>query len=134
MRKLLLFLIIVLITSLAQAQVKNNDATLYTPNNQFSEPVTYQFFATQNMWTFIKLNTRNGQMWQVQFDAKENNRGQSNLSLTSLVTSDNEKNGRFALFPTQNIYTFLLIDQTDGRVWQVQWSMDPEKRLVIPIR
>ena len=133
MRKLLFFSIIFLITSITQAQVKNNDATSNALNSRNSEQATYQLFATQNMWTFIKLNTRNGQMWQVQFDAKENNRGQSNLNLTSLVTSENEKNGRFTLYPTQNMWTFILIDQIDGRVWQVQWSIEPEKRLIVPI-
>ena len=31
---------------------------------------------------------------------------------------------RFKLYPTQNIYTFLLLDTINGRTWQVQWSLD----------
>jgi hypothetical protein len=30
----------------------------------------YKLFPTKNMWTFIKLDTRNGRMWQVQFSVK----------------------------------------------------------------
>lgn len=30
----------------------------------------YRLFKTQNTWTFIKLNTRTGQMWQMQFDVQ----------------------------------------------------------------
>lgn len=29
--------------------------------------------------------------------------------------------------------TFILLDQINGRTWQVQWSLEPEKRIVIPI-
>jgi hypothetical protein len=39
--------------------------------------------------------------------------------------------GRFTLQETQNIFTFLLLDQDDGRVWQVQWSNDADKRGVM---
>ena len=37
------------------------------------------------------------------------------------------------LYPTQNMWTFILLDQTDGRTWQVQWSTDYESRGILPI-
>ena len=40
---------------------------------------------------------------------------------------------RFTLYPTQNIWTFLLLDQTEGRTYQVQWSQKAEDRFVIQI-
>ncbi len=52
----------------------------------------------------------------------------------SLVPLIKEENDRFALYPTQNIYTFILLDQVDGRTWQVQWSIDTYSRGVIPIK
>lgn len=30
----------------------------------------FKLFPTQNMWTFIKLDTQTGQMWQVQYSVK----------------------------------------------------------------
>jgi hypothetical protein len=51
--------------------------------------------------------------------------------LTSL--SDNAKPGRFTLYSTENIYNFMLLDQEDGRSWQVQWSIEQEKRLIFPM-
>ncbi|MBF4494455.1 hypothetical protein IR010_18060 [Flavobacterium sp. MR2016-29] len=72
--------------------------------------IVYKLFPTQNLWTFIKLNTRNGQMWQVQYDTKENNRLETSLNLIPLVVKENEVNNRFTLFPTQNIFTFILLD------------------------
>lgn len=94
--------------------------------------VVYRLFATRNMYTFIKLNTRNGQMWQVQWNMEIDKRFESILSGISRVNEDGEKNGRFFLYPTTNIYTFILLDQINGRTWQVQWGKESE-RLVIPI-
>jgi uncharacterized membrane protein len=95
--------------------------------------VTYRLFPTENMWTFIKLNTRNGQMWQVQYSVKGGDRFETFLSLLPLVSAENETNDRFTLYPTQNIYTFILLDQVGGKVWQVQWSIEPENRGIVPI-
>lgn len=89
--------------------------------------IVYRLFSTNNTFNFIKLNTRNGQMWQVQWTLKDN-RFETILSDISLVTKDEEKNGRFFLYPTTNTFNFILLDQIDGRAWQVQWSFDSEKR------
>ncbi len=85
------------------------------------------------MWTFIKLNTRNGMMWQVQYDVEKDNRFETYLNILPLVDKGNEVNNRFTLYPTQNMWTFILLDQYDGRTWQVQWSMKPENRGILPI-
>ena len=42
--------------------------------SQLREP-EFQLFKTQNMWTFLKLNTRTGQIWQVQWSTEPENRG-----------------------------------------------------------
>ena len=41
--------------------------------------------------------------------------------------------GRFKLYPTQNIYNFIMVDVIDGDTYQVQWSFDSENRFVTPI-
>lgn len=94
--------------------------------------VVYRLFATNNTYNFIKLNTRNGQMWQVQWSLKDN-QFETTLSNISRVTIDEEKNGRFFLYPTTNTFNFILLDQIDGRAWQVQWNFDAEKRMVTRI-
>ncbi|WP_339657540.1 hypothetical protein [Flavobacterium frigidarium] len=78
------------------------------------------------------MDTRNGQMWQVQWGTESKSRFETTLSDISLVNKDEEKNGRFFLYPTTNIYNFILIDQIDGRAWQVQWG-NKEDRAVIRI-
>ena len=41
-----------------------------------------------------------------------------------------QKNGRFKLYPTDNMYNFIMVDVIDGRTWQVQWNIDEDKRIV----
>ena len=36
--------------------------------------------------------------------------------------------GRFELYPTQNMYTFILLDTKFGYTYQVQWSTNPDQR------
>ena len=55
------------------------------------------------------------------------------LNPNALVANDKKVNGRFELYPTQNIYNFILLDKIDGKTWQVQWSFDEENRAVLPI-
>lgn len=56
----------------------------------------YRLFSTRNMYTFIKLNTRNGQMWQVQWGRESDYRFETTLSEIALENKDEEeKNGRF---------------------------------------
>ena len=101
---------------------------------QTNEVERFKLFPTQNMWTFIKLDTQTGQMWQVQYSLKsEKERFEYNLNSHSLVTNGKKVNGRFELYPTQNIYNFILLDRIDGQVWQVQWSFDAENRLIVPV-
>ena len=107
-----------------------------TTTSEFNEPNkegwAYQLYPTQNMYTFLKLNTRNGRIWQIQYSL-EDNRFESFLNIIPLVSEEDELNGRFELYPTENIYTFILLDRISGDTYQVQWSQEYSNRLVIPI-
>lgn len=94
---------------------------------------SYKLFPTNNIWTFIKLDTRNGKMWQIQYDVSGNNRFEVELNTRNLIYGENEENGRFTLYPTNNTYNFILLDQKEGYVWQVQWSHEKEERLILRI-
>ena len=141
MRKFIISLLCVLVVSTTYTKAYSNklegtttDSTLNeNVSSQNQDVVIYRLFPTQNMWTFIKLNTRNGQMWQVQYDIEGDNRHETFLNLAPLVSKEKEVNGRFILYSTQNIYTFILLDQIDGKMWQVQWSIEFKDRLIIPI-
>lgn len=130
MKTFLLTSIFVLTTMLTSAQ---STSEIPIQNISTDSDVTYRLFSTRNKYTFIKLNTRNGQMSHVQWGTGNNDHFEYSLSDIPLVNKENEKNGRFFLYPTTNIYNFILLDQIDGRTWQVQWSMEPEYRAIVPI-
>ena len=50
---------------------------------------------------------------------------------TRLAMSTIAKNGRFKLYPTGNMYNFIMVDVINGRTWQVQWSTKENERLVL---
>ncbi len=41
-----------------------------------------------------------------------------------------QKAGRYALFPTQNMYNFIMLDQIDGDTYQVQWGKEENRMLM----
>jgi hypothetical protein len=126
-RKILLTLLV--LTSVYSFGQSAESENYNKPNQQNGiTPVTYKLFSTTNRWTFLKLNTRNGMMWQVQYHTDGDSRFETFLNLLPLVNKEKETDNRFTLYPTQNIWTFILFDQIDGKSWQVQWSQEPENR------
>ncbi len=115
--------------------------TLAVAEAPFSEPsqstdVRYRLFPTQNMWTFLKLDTMTGKIWQVQFSVDGDDYRFETILNSIDIAEELElekKVGRFTLFPTRNTYNFILLDQIDGYTYQVQWSGDMENRLILPI-
>ncbi len=92
----------------------------------------YELYPTQNIYTFLKLNTMTGQISQVQYSLDDDGaRIEVPVNTASLVSEGREKKDRFKLQPTHNMYNFLLLDQVTGQVWQVQWHIEPEKRGII---
>lgn len=135
----------------------------------------FKLYPTQNMYTFLKLDTSNGQLWQVQYgvgDVVSSVVVLSNRKISKSVEEITEeynkdykywvdiikkdtvlsptqiedwkpislekrlayesiaKNGRYKLYPSQNIYNFILLDVINGNTYQVQWNIDEKKRFV----
>ena len=133
MKTFLFTLAIVLFTSISFGQTQTNP-TNTVQQKKVSGNSIYQLFPTKNYWTFIKLDTRNGKMWQVHFSIEDvKNTGELILNSLSLVDKEEEMNGRFILYPTENMYNFLLLDQISGIVVQVQWSLDAKKRGIVSV-
>jgi len=87
----------------------------------------YKLYKTENMWTFLKLDTATGKISQVQYSI-EGNQFQVTLSDDDFSGTDEIEIGRYELYPTDNMYNFLMLDQIDGAVYQMQWSTTPENR------
>ena len=134
MKKVVLFLIVAIITSLTDANTLANEAASFSNkgNSSEAEPI-FKLFSTQNQWIFLKLNTRNGKIWLFQWSLDPESRFETVLNSRSFASTEKEKNGRFTLYSTVNFYNFILVDQVDGRTWQVQWSLDPNEWLIVPI-
>lgn len=130
MKKILLSFIIMLACLTAIAQTSSIDST---NTNVVVYPNNFKLYKTQNMWMFLKLDTRNGKIWQVQYHTDSKKRFDDILNIYSLNNDNKEVSGRFELHETSNIYNFILIDKLDGRTWQVQWG-SPDDRGIFPIR
>ncbi|MFA6151547.1 MAG: hypothetical protein WC716_09515 [Chitinophagaceae bacterium] len=123
--------VFLIIVSFGQTQTQSTNTV---KQKKVSDNSIYQLFPSKNYWTFIKLDTRNGKMWQVHFSVEDDkNTGELILNSLPLVDKEEEVIGRFTLYPTENIYNFLLLDQISGIVVQVQWSLESKKRGIVSI-
>ena len=97
---------------------------------QLEAPI-YKLFPTQNTWASLKLDTRNGRIWQVHYSiSKEGYEGTLSINPYLLVLPEEEINGRFNLYPTENMYNFILLDQINGNTYKVQWHNEDDKRFI----
>ena len=94
--------------------------------------VPYRVFDTKNIYTKIALDTITGRVFQVHFATKSDQfSGILIINDKSLLAENmKEQFGRFTLYETDNMYNFILVDQIDGRFWQVQWNFDKNKRFI----
>jgi hypothetical protein len=111
-RKLIVTVALLSLASLAVADELPSEPTQ-------NPDAPYRLFNTKNVYTLLKLDTREGQIWQVQWGDKAH-RFTAPINQNALVTGG--KAGRFTLYPTSNIYTFILLDQETGDTWHVQWG------------
>ena len=115
-----------------QTTLSEKDILTLVASNTRSEE-NYKLYPTENMWTFLKLDTRTGKVWQVQYSLNSDSYGEVVVSDQDLTFGSNDKAGRFELYPTQNMYNFILLDKKEGTVVQIQWSMDADNRGLVHI-
>ena len=90
----------------------------------------YKMFQTQNNNILLKLDTKRGRIWMVQYRMKDQQAMELTIDYFSAVSESDGWNGRFEMYPTNNMYNFIMIDTETGQVYQVQWSFDKNKRFV----
>lgn len=115
--------------SLARIKEVENQVEKKPEIKELEVPI-YKLFPTENTWALIKLNTRNGKIWQVHYSISNDFEGELPINTYSLVPPDEETNGRFTLYPTPNMYNFILLDQINGSTWKVQWNNERDKRFM----
>jgi hypothetical protein len=93
----------------------------------------FKLYPTENMWTFLELDSATGLIWQVQYTVNDKDKRFKKV-LNDIVLNNNEQvNGRWKLYPTQNMYQFLLVDVMFGNVIQIQWSTEENGRFIIGV-
>jgi hypothetical protein len=92
----------------------------------------FALYKTDNMFTLLLLDTKTGRVWQAQYAVDERSfRGAIPVSSEILSAGPN---GRFTLTKTENMWTFILTDTKNGRLWQCQFSVKSDQdRLCVPI-
>lgn len=102
----------------------------------------------------LLLDSATGRIWQLQIGVGDTDRLETVLSDRKIAKSietitkewDKEmkpyalkqyiderpvaKNGRFKLYPTDNMYNFIMVDVINGNTYQVQWNTKKKKRFV----
>ena len=130
--KKLLILPLFLITIFSSAQSINTNELVRVSNYQSPVPSKFRLYPTHNIFIFLRLNTSTGFIDLVQYSTKDSETSvMVKLSEFPLVLDGPVD--RFTLYPTTNIWTFLLLDQVEGTPYQVQWSQEANKRFVMRI-
>ena len=131
---LISFLLAVTLTITVSAQTDERQQTVTSSIS--NKDAKFLLFPTRNNYIFLKLNTSNGEVYLVQFSLdKPESRFETKIEsyLYPLVSTKEESNGRFYLYPTANFFNYLLVDQIDGRVWQLQWGFKSADHKLIKI-
>ena len=124
MKKILISILCFVATFSVYSQSDSNTKnTVASPDSN----VNFRLFQTNNRWTFLKLDTRTGIINHVQYSIN-GDAFQYSLNELPLAEGEDAIPGRFFLYPTENTFNYILLDQIDGRAWQVQWSQDKENR------
>ena len=125
MRKILLSIIMLFMVSIVCVSQTGENA----PNNR------YKLYSTENIYTFLQLDTRTGKIKLVQWSLKKNEECAITLNDVDLTygSAIGDNIVRFELYPTQNIYQFILLDKATGDKWHVQWGTESTKRWIRPI-
>ena len=93
-------------------------------NHETNTSLRYKLYPTFNMWTYLKLDTQTGRVTMLQFSTNSRTEeGEIYIGIPmETYVGDEAKNGRYELYPTTNMWTFLMIDQMNGNTFHIQWS------------
>lgn len=92
-------------------------------------PERFKLYQTENIYTFLELDTETGQIYQLQWSLNKENEGLVIINSTNLSGVYSEP-GIFELYPTSNMYQFILLNKFSGQTWHVQWGMEESKRWI----
>lgn len=90
----------------------------------------YKLYKTENIYNLLRLDTKTGRIAQVQWSLNDDNEGTITINDDDLTYGVEYGSGTFELYPTNNMYQFILLNKANGRMWHVQWGLDDKKRWI----
>ena len=150
MRRFVTFTVVFLCATIGLAQTKQSDQqapkdsvlnridSLVQITNAWLEQIEldhslkqrYKLYQTENIYTLLQLDTKTGMIEQVQWSLDSENEGSVTINNDDLNYGFGHASGSFELYPTKNMYQFILLDKTSGRKWHVQWGMKTKERWI----
>ena len=88
----------------------------------------FKLYPTENIYTLLKLDTATGKIDQLQWSLDSDKEGSFTINNDDLSLGSGS--GTFELYPTKNMYQFILFDKVTGRQWHIQWGMEASKRWI----
>ena len=138
MKKYVLFIMSIIIAINGCSQTTKNDvcdSTLTSISKQLeviefriNGMNRFKLYPTENIYTFLKLDTATGKIDQLQWSLESDNEG--SVPINSDDLSLDSGCGTFELYPTMNMYQFILLDKVNGRQWHIQWGMESSERWI----
>lgn len=93
----------------------------------------FKMIETENIHILLKWDTRTGKTWMVQYGLGDTPAVENLIPRSNLLSEAESWNGRFELYPTKNMFNFIMVDTYGGNTYQVQWSIDDEYCFTSPI-
>ena len=138
MKKYVLFIMSIIIAINGCSQTTKNDvcdSTLTSISKQLeviefriNGMNRFKLYPTENIYTFLKLDTATGKIDQLQWSLESDNEG--SVPINSDDLSLDSGCGTFELYHTMNMYQFILLDKVSGRQWHIQWGMKSSQRWI----
>ena len=94
MRNIFIILFTLLCVATSCSKVDKNMQN--EPKQKVNDEARYELYSTQNIWTFLKLDTRTGRIWQVQYSLEEGKRGEWILNGQPLTQNSEGKTDVFS--------------------------------------
>lgn len=90
----------------------------------------YKLYQTENIYTLLELDTKTGQIEQIQWSLDKGKEGSFTINWEDLTFGDGLGSNSFELYPTKNMYQFILLNKTNGKKWHVQWGFGSGERWI----
>lgn len=94
----------------------------------------YKMYQTENMHNLLHLDTKTGRIKQIQWTLDAENERTFNVNNEDLSSDSRYGPGVFELYPTKNMYQFILLNKVNGKMWHVQWGLEDEHRWIRRIK